>query len=434
MGLFGPSQRQIDAAVKTALDARASIEDPKVPISSENILAFLGIDALSAAGERVSIDSALGVPAIFAAVNFLSGTLASLPLNVYKKTDAGREKVKNGVANILHDVANDTASSFDWRKYSFDQVFTGGRSYSFIERNDLKRIINIWALDPGQTKVRRKDGRKFYEYRDGGKTNTYQAEEIIDIPFMLKANGLDHRSPILTNKDAVGLAQAATKYGSKFFQNGGVPPFAITGPITSPGGLQRSADDLTAAVKKAAKEGRLALSLPAGHDIKQIGVDPEKSQLVELQRFLIEQIARIYSLPPTFLQDLTHGTFSNTEQQDLHFVKHTLTRWARQFEQELNLKLFGRSNSRIYAELNLDGLLRGDFKTRMEGNARAIQTGQLTPDEAREMENRPAIGGAAGKLHMQGAMMPIDKLGQQPPRTNGGQSLDDEEGKNSDAA
>jgi phage portal protein BeeE len=115
-----------------------------------------------------------------------------------------------------------------------------------------------------------------------------------------------------------------------------------------------------------------------------------------------------------------------------------ITRWAKQFEQELNLKLFGRANNRQYVELNIDGLLRGDFKTRMEGNAKAIQTGQITPDEAREMENRPAMGGAAAQLLMQGAMMPIDKLGQQPARgigDNGGPPLvGDEEGKDENAA
>jgi HK97 family phage portal protein len=184
--------------------------------------------------------------------------------------------------------------------------------------------------------------------------------------------------------------------------------------------LERSSADMEAAVQNAAKQRKLALSIPTGHEIKSIGADPEKSQLVLLQRFVIEQIARIYSLPPVFLQDLTHGTFTNTEQQDLHFVKHTLKRWVEQFEQELNLKLFGRGNGKQYVELNVDGLLRGDFKTRMEGYARAITTGQLAPDEAREMENRPKMGGAAGKLHMQGAMLPIDKLGQVKPAVKSG--------------
>ena len=438
MGLFGPSQRDIEAAVSVALDKRASIEDPKVPISAPNVIELLGWDwGKAASGERVSVESALGVPAIWAAVNFLSGTLAGLPMHLYRRTSKGREKVKGGLASVLHDAVNDETSSFDWRKYCFDQVLTGGRSYSFIERNAGKQVINLWPLDPGKTTVKRQDGRRFYEHRDGRRLLRYEAAEVIDIPFMLKADGLSHRSPIMSNRDIIGLAQAVTKYGSKFFQNGGVPPFVITGPMNSPGALQRAGDDLTEAVKGAAKEARLALALPNGHDIKALGVDPEKSQLVELQRFIVEQIARIYSLPPVFLQDLTHGTFTNTEQQDLMLTKHTLRRWIEQFEKELNLKLFGRGINKLYVELNVDGVLRGDFKTRMDGYARAITTGQMTPDEAREMENRETKGGAAGELHMQGAMLPSEKLGQHPARgigENGGPPLDGGEGNDSNAA
>lgn len=418
------------------VETRASIEDPRVPISSQNIITFLGLDATSAAGEPVTIDSALGVPAIWSGVNFLSGTLAGLPLHLYRRTDKGRERVKGGLATILHDAVNDQMSSFDWRKYCFDQVFTGGRAYSFIERSALNKVINIWPLEPAKTTVKRAEGQKYYEYRDGKRTVKYEASEIIDIPFMLKSDMLRHRSPILTNKDVIGLAQAVTKYGSKFFLNGGVPPFAIEGPFQSPGAMQRAGTDLTEAVKAASKENRLALSIPLGHTVKALGLDPEKSQLVELQRFVIEQIARIYSLPPVFLQDLTHGTFTNTEQQDLMLTKHTLKRWIEQFEQEMNLKLFGRSNNRQYVEMNVDGLLRGDFKTRMEGYAKAITSSQMTPDEAREMENRPAHGGAAGNLFMQGAMMPIDKLGEQPARgigDSGGPSMDDNEGNDNGA-
>ncbi|MGF7005807.1 phage portal protein [Aminobacter sp. BE322] len=433
MGIFGPSRRDIESAVQVAvaaaLDRRASIEDPKVPISAANIVDFLGLHGISASGKRVTIDNALGVPAVWAAVNFLSGTLAGLPCVLYRKTGKGRDKVSGGLATILHDAVNDETSSFDWRKSFFDSVFTGGRGLTFIERNDARKVANLWPLDPTRATVMRVDGRKSYEYRDGGRTHVYAASEVIDMAYMLRSDMLRHRSPILTNKDSIGLALAVTDYGAKFFNNGGVPPFVLTGPFNSPGALSRSATDMEHAVREAAEKKKLALSLPTGHDIKSIGVDPEKSQLVELQRFIIEQVARIYSLPPVFLQDLTHGTFSNTEQQDLHLTKHTLTRLAEQFEQELNLKLFGRSNNRQYVELNLDGLLRGDFKSRMDGNARAIQTGQMTPDEAREMENRPAMGGAAGKLHMQGAMLPIDKLGQQPARGMGVQPLLDDDQK-----
>lgn len=401
MGIFDRFRRE----------QRASPEDPRVPISSPQILQFFGLDEHgSAAGESVTIESALGVPAVWAAVNFISGTMAGLPLHLMRRTRSGTVRATGKLATILHDAVNDEVTSFAWRKGAFDQVLTGGRHVTFIERNQAGAVLNLWPLDPSKLTVKMDGPRRVYDYQDGGRRVRYAAADVIDLWFQLKPDGLTHRSPIFTNKDVIGQAQAATKYGSKFFQSGGVPPFAITGPFQSPGAIQRSADDLAQAVAKAAKEQRLALSLPAGHEIKPIGVDPEKSQLVELQRFVIEQVARIYSLPPTFLQDLTHGTFSNTEQQDLHFVKHTLKRWVEQFEQELNLKLFGRASTRQFVKVNVDGLLRGDFKTRMEGYAQAIQNGIMKPNEARELENRPADA-QGDRLMIQGATVP---LGSQP--------------------
>ena len=403
MGLFGPSRRELQREVT---ELRASIESPSVPISSPNIMAFLGMDGVSEAGEHVNIDTALGVPAVWAAVNFLSGTLAGLPLQVYRRTAQGREKVTSGVAPILHDAVNDGMSSFEWRKYFFDQVLTYGRGLTFIERAATGRPINLWPLDPQATSIKRVNGRKVYIYTEAKRHVQYEASEIIDVPFMLTSDMLAHRSPILSNKDVIGLAQAVTKYGAKFFSNGGVPPFAIEGPFSSPSGMQRATEDLQDAVRKAKNENRLALALPQGHTIKHIGADPEKSQLVETQRFTIEQIARIYSIPPTFLQDLTHGTFSNTEQQDLHFTKHTIKRWVEQFEQELNLKLFGRSSNRQYVEVNVDGLLRGDFKTRMDGYAQGVQNAILTPNEARRRENLPDDA-EGDRLLVQGATVPL---------------------------
>jgi HK97 family phage portal protein len=128
--------------------------------------------------------------------------------------------------------------------------------------------------------------------------------------------------------------------------------------------------------------------------------------MVDLQRFQIEEVARIFSLPPVFLQDLTHGTFSNTEQQDLHLVKHTVRRWITQIEQEMNLKLFGRDNNDLYVEFNLDGLLRGDFSSRMAGYATGIQNGILKPNEARASENRPSADNGDDLL-IQGATVPL---------------------------
>lgn len=400
MGLFDRFRRPPAAP---AAEARTAVQS----MSPQAFYEALGINwAGSASDAVVTTETALGVPAIWAAVNFIPGTIAGLPLNLYVRKGEGRKRVTDtALSRILHDAVNPECSSFDWRKYSFEQTLTGGRQFTFIERVD-GQVINLWPLDPTKVTVRRDRGQKSYAYRDGTRTVTYKAEEVIDIPFMLKADGLSHRGPIVTNRDVVGLAIAATQFGSKYFQNGGVPPFAVTGQFNSGTAMQRAADDLADATRKAAKDRRMALVLPAGLDIKALGTDAQKSQMVELKQFLIEEIARIYSLPPVFLQDLTHGTFSNTEQQDLQLVKHTIKRWVEAFEQELNLKLFGRGKPRYFVEMNMDGLLRGDFKTRMDGYAQAIQSGVLKPNEARRKENLPDDP-AGDMLMIQGATVPI---------------------------
>lgn len=381
-----------------------NLENPTAPVSANDFLQIMGWgDLYASSGVTVNVDTALGVPAVWAAVNFIAGTIAGLPLQVYRKnTDGSREKVSGGLADILHDVINDDMSSFEWRKYSIEQVLTGGRAVTYIERNGAGQIVNLYPLDPTKVRVERLiDGRKIYRVN----ARVYDSSEIIDLPFMLKANMTDARGPISQNKDAIGMAIAASRYGSKAFQSGGIPPAVLQGPFQSGAAANRASEDVAATTLKLAKEGRPIMALPMGHELKTIGLSPENMQLIELQRFSIEQIARIYSLPPVFLQDLTNGTFSNTEQQDLHFVKHTVKRWVEQFEQEMNLKFFGRG-ANFYVEFNVDGLLRGDFKTRMEAYATSIQNGIRTPNEVRSIENLPAKPNA-DELLIQGATVPL---------------------------
>lgn len=361
----------------------------------------------------VTSDTAMQVPAFACAVLFIAETVAALPLDYYRrKRDGSREEGKGPLVALLKDAAHDTLTSFEWRKGEMVKKLTGGRGLTYIERNDRGQPINFFPLDPGKIKVVRDGFALAYVFEDASRRITYSASEVIDLPFLLKQDGFSVRSPLQMGERALSKALAAMAYGEKFFNGGGVPPFVITGP-TTPTGLQRAADDMDKAVRKAKGEKRLALALPPGHEIKPLGTDPEKAQMVESLRFSIEEIARLFKIPPVFLQDLTHGTFSNTEQQDLHFVKHTLLHHVKQFEQELNLKLFGRSNRSEYVEFNVDGIMRGDFKTRMEGWARGVQTGIVTPNEARRAENYPDMPGG-DELFMQGATVPIDHAGSEP--------------------
>lgn len=391
--MFGFGRREKRSAEVTSVQS-----DPRV----------MEIFGLTGDG-AVSENEALGVPAVWAAVNFISGTIAGLPLHVYDKTSNGKKRVKdtpaNPVVGMLHDAAHDGLTSFQWRFDKFTAILTEGRGVSYIERDGQGRAINLWPM-PDVTVKRLANGRKQYEHKAQGKTLTYDQADVIDMTFMLKRDLLTHRSPLRTCAVAIGKAVHSNEYGSKLFKNGGLPAFALEGPFGNEKSAVRAADNIAEATKEAARKGGNVLAIPLGHKLSPLGSDPEKMQLVETQGFAVQEIARIYSLPPTFLQDLSRATFSNSEQQDLHLVKHTIKRWIEQFEAELNLKLFGRGSKRI-AEFNLDGLMRGDYKTRMEGNSVAIQTGQMTPNEARELDNREPLAGG-DELMIQGATVRLN--------------------------
>jgi HK97 family phage portal protein len=386
------------------------LENPTVSLmgsTPEELLAFFGIASGKAKLPAVTIETALEVPTVFQSVNFLSGTLAALPLHAFSGADDNPKRVDGELDMLLNEAPNPEISSHDWRKYMWQQVYTGGRGVTWIERAGLKPVA-LWPMDPTRTSVRRQDGKKVYRFDN----KEYPAADVIDIPFMLKANLLDAYSPISKGKKAIGLAIAMSDFASSFFAGGGIPPLSLEGPLPQgEAAFKRAQADIERAIDFAKKSGHNFFGMPPGHVLKAIGIDPEKGQMTEARLFQVRELTRLFDgLPPNFVQDLEFGTMANTEQQDLQLVKHILTRRAKQFEDELNLKLFGQRRRARRAKHNMDGIQRGDFKTRSEGNARAIQTGQLTPNEARALEERPPLPGG-DKLYIQGATVPIELAG-----------------------
>jgi HK97 family phage portal protein len=352
----------------------------------------------------VTTEAALQVPAFLCAVAFQSRSLASLPLQAFRGGGDSVKRLDNDLAMLINEAPNPEWSSFAWRQYMWQQVFTRGRGLSWIERVNLNPVA-IWPMDPLLTTVARVNGRKVYRFE--GKE--YPAADVIDVPFMLKSDQIGSYSPVWLGRKAISLAIAMNDFAGAFFNGGGVPPMALEGPL--PQGVEafkRAQQDIQRASDTAKKSGLPFFGMPPGHSLKPVGVDPDKGQMTEARLFQIQEIGRLYGLPPVFLGDLSKGTFSNTEQQDLQLVKHLIGQWAKAFEDELNLKLFGQRRRSRYVRHNLDGLQRGDFKSRIEALARAIQTSQITPDEARALEERPADpSGNGAKLYMQGATVPL---------------------------
>lgn len=406
-----------------ALEARNSIENPTIPVSADNFLAFFGVQTANL--PNVTIDNALSVPAVWAAVNFLSKTLAALPLHAYRQTKEGPKRLGGKLEAVVHTSPNPEQGSFKFRQYFWSQVFTGGRGLAWIERAP-QGVEAIWPLDPAKTVISRRGGRTFYT------TNgiEYSGQDVIDIPFMLKSDGVKHYGPIMQASKAIQLAIAMNDYGSNFFAGGGVPPLSLEGPLPAgDAAIKRAQADIKRSVDAAKRAGEPVFPIPAGYKLNPVGIDPAKGQMIEARRFQVEEIARAYQLPPVFLQDLTRATFSNAEQQDLHLVKHLIGQWAEAFEDELNLKLFNRQAGGRYVEHTLDGILRGDFAARMEGHSKAVQNAIRTPNEVRRLENLPALPNGDDLL-IQGATVP---LGSQPIMPAAGTKPSDNDNRDDEA-
>lgn len=399
-------------------EQRASPEDPRYPISGAQFLQFFGVSSSNL--PVVTLDSAMTLPAFAAAVTFLPATLANLPLHAFQKRGDATKPTTDGLQALLNEAPNPEWTSFDWRKYHWHQVFTGGRGLSWIERNGRK-VLGIWPMEPAQTTILRRNGRKFYQFQ--GKSEPYPATDVIDTPFLLKHDQVTAFSPLVLASPAVQLGLAMNSYAAGFFAGGGVPPLALKGPM--PAGaeaMKRAQADIKRSVDAAKKNAEAVFPIPPGYDLVPVGFDPAKGQMTEARLFQIQEICRIFGLPPVFLQDLSRGTFANVEQQDLQLVKHLIAQWAKAFEDELNLKLFGMG-TRFFVEHELDGLMRGDFKTRMEGLAIGVQNALLMPDEGRALLNRaPAKGG--DQLLVQGATVPLGSQPTAPAAPSNGGSND----------
>jgi HK97 family phage portal protein len=415
MRVFGLDIRRSAGAGQ---ETRANIEDPRVAVSAEGFLAFFGLGGANL--PAVTVDSALTVPAVLCAVNFLSAALANLPLHLFKMVDGSPTAGGGPLQRILNEAPNGEWSSFAARKYFWQQVFTGGRGLMWIERAG-NQVVGLWPIDPATVSVRAVNGVRTYHI--GGRT--YPSNEIIDIPFFLRRDQLTHHGPITLGAKAIARGLALADYSSSFFAGGGVPPLAVEGPMPAGAEAQRRAyADIQRAIDVARESGKPIVQMPVGYKLTPIGYKPQEGQMTEAEVFVIQEIGRVWNLPPAFLHELSKGTFQNVEQQDLNVAKHVIALWAKALEDELNLKLFGAKKNVRYVEHILDGIMRGAFKDRIDALARGVQTSLLTPNEARALDNRRPLPGG-DKLYIQGATVPIEMAGKvqiRPPANDVGAS------------
>ena len=382
----------------------------------------------TASGKYVTERSAMQMTAVYCCVRILSEAVASLPLQFYRYTDdGGKEKaVDHPLYFLLHDEPNPEMTSFIFRETLMTHLLLWGNAYSQIIRNGKGEVVALYPLMPDRMKVDRDEhGRLYYEYTvydsddvDGrkgtdkvGRTVRLQPHDVLHIPG-LGFDGLVGYSPIAMAKNAIGLAIATEEYGSKFFANGAAPSGVLEHPgiIKDPSKVRES---WQATFGGSGNSNKIAV-LEEGMKYTPISISPEQAQFLETRKFQIDEIARIFRVPPHMIGDLEKSSFNNIEQQSLEFVKYTLDPWVSRWEQAMVRALLTPDEKKKYFfKFNVDGLLRGDYQSRMNGYATARQNGWMSANDIRELENLDRIPEEdGGDLYLvNGNMLPLQLAG-----------------------
>ncbi len=414
-----------------------SRDKPQDRTSGSNYAFFMGG---TTSGKAVTERSAMQMTAVYSCVRILSEAVAGLPLHLYKYTDSGGKAMAldHSLYRLLHDEPNPEMSSFVFRETLMTHLLLWGNAYAQIIRNGKNEIVALYPLMPNKMSVDRdENGRLYYTYYRGSDEAiknkefavTLQPSDVLHIPG-LGFDGLVGYSPIAMAKNAIGMAIACEEYGAKFFANGAAPGGVLEHPgtIKDP---QRVRESWQSTFGGSGNANKIAV-LEEGMKYTPIGISPEQAQFLETRKFQINEIARIFRVPPHMVGDLEKSSFSNIEQQSLEFVKYTLDPWVIRWEQSIQRSLLSRDEKAVYfVKFNLEGLLRGDYQSRMNGYAIGRQNGWMSANDIRELENLDRIPAKdGGDLYLiNGNMLPLKNAGAfaDTPTDDGKEEKTDEE-------
>lgn len=373
-------------------------------------------------GKNVNEMTALQTTAVYACVRILAEAIASLPIHVYKHTDEGKEQdVNHQLYYLLHDEPNPDMTSFVFRETLMSHLLIWGNAYAQIIRDGRGQVLALYPLLPDRMNVKRDDkGELYYVYQRSEEDNPnfkdkgniiLKKSEVLHVPG-LGFDGLIGYSPIAMAKNAVGMTLATEEYGASFFANGANPGGVLEHPgiLKDPSKVRDSWNQ----VYQGTNNSHKVAVLEEGMSYKTIGIPPNEAQFLETRKFQINEIARLYRIPPHMVGDLEKSSFSNIEQQSLEFVKYTLDPWVVRFEQAFQKALLLPDEKKTYfIKFNVDGLLRGDYQSRMNGYAIGRQNGWLSTNDIRRLEDmNPLSKEEGGDLYLvNGNMTKLEDAG-----------------------
>ena len=350
-------------------------------------------------GKRVNDRTALQHTVVYACVRVLSEAIAQLPLHLYQYTENGKQRVpQHSLYFLLHDQPNPEMTSFIFRETLMSHLLIYGNAYAQIIRNGRGDVVGLYPLIPDKMRVDRDEHNNLiyiYSRYDEANPNIKEqgdiilpAEQVLHIPG-LGFDGLVGYSPIAMAKNAIGISLACEDYGASFFANGASPSAVLEHP-----GVIKNPERVREAWHRAYGSGNAHKTaiLEEGMKYTPISIPNNEAQFLETRKFQIEEIARLYRVPLHMIGDLEHATFSNIEQMSLEFVMYTLSPWLVRWEQSLMKALLSDSEKgKYFIKFNVEGLLRGDYASRMSGYATARQNGWMSANDIRELEDMNMI-------------------------------------------
>jgi HK97 family phage portal protein len=345
-------------------------------------------------GIRVDPDTALQSTVVLACARVLAESVAGLPLHLLRRlADGGKEIAReHPLYGILHDAPNPWQTSFEWREQAMLHLCLHGNAYSEIRSGAAGAVTELWPLHPSRMRVEQiENGRLRYKYREeNGAETAYTQDQIMHLRW-LSDDGIHGMVPVELARDAIGLARACEIHGASFFGNGARPGVVLSTDNTiSAEAAEQLRNNWERMHRGAANSSRTAV-LTAGLKPVELGGNNQEAQFLEARRFQVEEVCRLYRVPPHLVGDLTRSSFSNIEQQSIDFVQHTLLPWLRRFETSIVRDLV--SDPQYFAEFDTRGLLRGDAAARASYYQTLWNLGVASINEIRRWENLDPVDG-----------------------------------------
>jgi len=365
-----------------------------------------GYGARSYSGESVTNQGALTHSVVWACVRIISESVAFLPLSLMRDKDGEKNPAKEHPTYLaLHNAPNAEMTTMTMRETMTAHMVMGGMCYAQImRRSGTGEAMEFWPLAPEQvTPDREKKGSKrlIYVVKEGNspdKTYTVErgkAQDLLVIPG-LGYDGIRGYSVVSMASNSIGNAQAVEKYAGRFFAAGGRQSgfIEMAQKFKTTEDMKKFREDLNKFVQNPETSHQWPVFEP-GQKFIPGGFSPEQSQFLETRQWTPAEICRWFLISPHMVGDLTHATFSNIEHLALEFVKKTLTAWIKRWEENLWRCVLTPEEKEqgYYFWHNVNGLLRGDFQTRMAGYSTALQNGFMNQNEVRDLEDMNGFEG-----------------------------------------